>query len=179
MRIYMQRILRVVKTLSHPVPLITFFLIFPIIPGRWDGIYLHYIFDGIRGIKFYAFTAVAGIGVLLYSLVRYKRKNYFDREVLKAKCKWAWYNTVGLMLIGFSLASFYHLDETPSFRESIENDYFFLCYLLFIQMCRLFLAFNIGFVIFSAMDNEKAKSDYYDEDEYYGDLNDLDDYEEI
>jgi hypothetical protein len=83
------------------------------------------------------------------------------------------------MLIGFSLASFYHLDNTPSFRGSIENGYFFVSYLLFIQMCRLFIAFNIWFVIFSAMDNEKAKSDYYDEDEYYGDLNDLDDYEEI
>jgi hypothetical protein len=52
--------------------------------------------------------------------------------------QWAWYNTVGMMLIGSSLASFYHLDNTPSFRGSIENDYFFVSCLLFIQMCRLF-----------------------------------------
>jgi hypothetical protein len=82
----MQRKLKVVKALSHPVPLITFFLMFPIIPGRWDGIYLDYIFESIPGIKFYAFTAVGGIGALLYPLIRYKKKNYLDRVVLKAKC---------------------------------------------------------------------------------------------
>jgi hypothetical protein len=180
MRIYMQRILKGVKILSHPVPFITYFLFLPIVPGQRYSFYFNYIVEGLQGLKFYAFAAVAGIGVLLYSLIRYKRKNYFDREVLKAKCKWAWYNSVGLMFIGFSLASFYSLDSTPLFKEPFNNnDYFFFAFYVFFAMCRLFLGFNIPFVIFSVLDHDKLKAEFYDEDEYYGDFNDLDDYEEI
>jgi hypothetical protein len=46
-------------------------------------------------------------------------------------------------------------------------------------MCRLFLGFNLAFVMFTALDNDKMKADYYDEDDYYVDLNDCDDYMEI
>src|SRR5436853_1319754 len=102
MRIYMQRMLKVFKALAHPVPLITFFLLLPIVPEQRYSFYFNYILEGLQDLKFYAFTGVAGIGILLFSLIRYKRKNYFDREVLKAKCKWSWYNSIGIMLIGFS-----------------------------------------------------------------------------
>jgi hypothetical protein len=119
MRIYFQRMLKVVKKLTHPVPFITFLLLFPINPGQRNGFYFNYILEGLKGLKFFSFAAVAGIVVLLYSLIRYKRKHYFDRDVLKTKCKWAWYNTVGLMLISFSIPSFYSLTGSPSFKESI------------------------------------------------------------
>lgn len=165
------RIFKFIRSLTHPIPFITFLLLFPINPGQPNGFYFNHILTGLKDLKFYAFAAVAGIGVLLYSMVRYKRKHYFDREVLKAKCKWAWYNTVGLMLISFSLPFFYSLPNTPSFRESIENDFFFISFIFFMHLSRLVLGFNLAFVIFSVI-QERLKADYYDEDEFYGGLND-------
>jgi len=178
MRIYLQKVLQVVKALSHPVPFITFLLLFPINPGQSNGFYFNHIISGLKDLQFFAFTAVAGIAILLYSLIRYKRKHYFDREVLKGKCKWAWYNTVGLMLIGFSIPFFYSLPNTPSFRESIENHFYFITLLVFMPFCRFILGFNLIFVVFSVI-QDRLKADYYDEDEFYGPLTDPDEYLEF
>lgn len=134
MRIHFQKVLKVVKTITHPVPLIIFLLILPVNPGQRNGFYFNYLFEGLQDLRFYAFAAVAGIGVLLYSLIRYNRKNYFDKEVLKAKCKWSWFNSLGIMLIGFSIPSFYFLRFTPSFIASIDNNFFFITFILFYHL---------------------------------------------
>jgi len=179
MRIYFPKVLKVVKALTHPIPFIISFLIFPIAPGGWKGFYLNYIFEGLQHLTFYSFTGVAGIVLLLYSLIRYNRKNYFNKEVLKARCKWAWYNSVGLMLIVFSIVSFYHLDSTPTFKESLENDYYFFYYFFFDCMCRGFIAFNMCFVVFSVINNDEMINEFLDIAESYVDLNDPDDFRKI
>ena len=173
MRIYVQKVLNVFKALTHPIPLIISFLIFPIVPGGWKGFYLNYIAEGLMNLRFYGFTAVAGIGVLLYSLIRYKRKNYFNKKLMDPKLKWAWYNSVGLMLIVFSIVSFYRLDSAPSFKESIENDYYFFYYFFFDFMCRGFLGFNISFVILSVFGKDQMYH-FYDDNGVYIDSKDLD-----
>ena len=98
---------------------------------------------------------------------------------MKARCKWAWYNSLGLMFIVFSIVSFYHLDSTPSFKESIENDYYFFYYFFFDFMCRGFIGFNIVFVVLSVINNDEWIAEFQDKAESYIDLNDPDDFRKI
>jgi hypothetical protein len=166
MRIYFGKTLKGFRFFTHPILLISIFLILPIVPGRLDSFYFNFIWEGLQDLKLYSLTAVGGVILLLYSLLRYKLE-WNDPKFI-TRYIGSWFNEGGLILIIFSLGSFYSLDNTPFFTDSIKTFFSCFTFFYFFLTCHVFNALNLAFVIANAMDKYADKSEFYDDDEYYG-----------
>ena len=129
MRIYIGKTLKGLRFFTHPILLISIFLILPIVPGHSKGFYFNFIWEGLLNLKLYSLAAVGAIALLLYSLIKYRLSSN-DPKIFSSYIG-GWFNEGGLILIIFSLASFYSLDSTPFFTDSLSTFFSSLIFSIF------------------------------------------------
>lgn len=95
--------MKTIKIISHPVTLITCFLLVLISGQHLGGFYLLYILLGLPHGAIHSILATAGIAIILFSSYKYKREfNYLIEPIL---------NMTGVTMLSFSLLVFFVNDK--------------------------------------------------------------------
>ncbi len=95
--------MKTIKIISHPITLISCFLLVLISGQHLGGFYLLYILLGLPHGAIHSILAIAGIAIILFSNYKYKREfNYLIEPIL---------NMAGVSMLSFSLLVFFVNDE--------------------------------------------------------------------
>ena len=104
--------MKTIKIISHPITLITCFLLVLISGQHLGGFYLLYILLGLPHGAIHSILAMAGILVVLFSNNKYKRKfNYLIEPIL---------NMAGVLMLSLSLL-FFFINDKEQYNYSTFN----------------------------------------------------------
>ena len=127
--------MRILNILSHPVLLISIFLLVLISGEAFGGVYLLYLVLALPYGAIHALLAVAGIAILLISFAKYGRVNkYLIGPLL---------NLTGLALLISSLYSFFANDTKNYNASTFEQTVPLLSFALFALFSLIFILDNI------------------------------------
>ncbi len=95
--------MKVIKILTHPYTVIISFFIILINGEGWGGFFLLYLLFGLPYAAIHSLLALMGIGLLLFSNQKYKRKKEYMIEGLM--------EILGVLLLLLSLFLFFYNDK--------------------------------------------------------------------
>ena len=96
--------MRLFKIITHPVLLISIFLVLIINGENWGGVYLWYLLLALPHGAVHSLFAVLGCGLIVYSYARYERKGkYLVGPLL---------NLAGLLFLLLSVFYFFYNDKS-------------------------------------------------------------------
>jgi hypothetical protein len=91
------------KIITHPATIIVCFLLVLISGENWGGFFLMYILLGLPHGAIHSILAVTGIGILLFSYLKYKMQFIYMAESVL--------NIFGALLLFLSLFLFFYRDK--------------------------------------------------------------------